>query len=93
MSGITSASNVDDVIAAYNNYLATDAQMKEWGSLLELDAAGVTTKVGLFSADLTDFLADCAVAKAILACNVPDYDGFSGWAVGVEWSTDTAIDN
>ena len=83
MSVITSASNVDDVVAAYNNYQATEAQMATWGELTKLASKSVTTKVGLFSADLTAFLKDCAIAIHVLACNVPDYDNFSGWAIGV----------
>ena len=57
--------------------------MATWGTLAKLTTGGVTTKMGLFSADLTAFLKDCAIAVAPVACNVPDYDGFSGWAVGV----------
>ena len=53
----------------------------------EVTASGddtTVTKVGLFSGDLTDFLADCTAATD--DCDPAEYDGFSGWAFGVEWA-------
>lgn len=43
----------------------------------------VVTSVGLFGYDLTDFLADCAETED---CDATDYEAFTGWAIGVNWS-------
>ena len=40
--------------------------------------------VGLYGGDLTAFLEDCAAAED--DCDVADYAGLSGWAIGVEWT-------
>ena len=40
--------------------------------------------VGLFGGDLTAFLEDCAAAED--DCDVADYAGLSGWAIGIEWT-------
>ena len=40
--------------------------------------------VGLFGGDLTAFLEDCAAAED--DCDVAEYAGLSGWAIGVEWT-------
>ena len=47
--------------------------------------------VGLFGGDLTAFLEDCAAAED--GCDVADYAGLSGWAIGIEWTTEVAISN
>ena len=48
----------------------------------------VTTRVGLFGYVLDDFLEDCATLEADGDCKVADYDTYTGWAVGVNWSGD-----
>jgi hypothetical protein len=48
----------------------------------------VATKVGLFGFDLTDFLADCAMASAL--CTEKDFKKFSGWAIGVQFTMTAA---
>ena len=40
--------------------------------------------VGLYGGDLTAFLEDCAAAED--DCDVADYAGLTGWAIGVEWT-------
>jgi hypothetical protein len=50
----------------------------------------VATKVGLFGFELTDFLADCALASL---CTEKDFKKFSGWAIGVEFTMTTAAAN
>lgn len=67
-----------------DKYVPTSTDLDAWTTLDP--ATGdtiVTTTVGLFGADLTDFLDNCALAT--LACAVSDYDTFSGWAIGIEW--------
>ena len=91
MSGITAASTVTNVLAAYNAYTATSAEITAWNS----GTGGVTTtktSVGLFGADLTDFLADCAIAVATTACKVADYDNYNGWAIGVNFASTKTSD-
>ena len=44
--------------------------------------------VGLYGGDLTAFLEDCAAAED--DCDVADYAGLTGWAIGVEWTPDQA---
>ena len=44
--------------------------------------------VGLFGGDLTAFLEDCAAAGD--DCDVADYAGLSGWAIGIEMTPDQA---
>ena len=48
----------------------------------------ITTTVGLFGADLTDFEANCAAATG--DCDPEDYVDFSGWAIGIKWTAGTA---
>ena len=44
--------------------------------------------VGLFGGDLTAFLEDCAAAED--DCDVAEYAGLSGWAIGIEMTPDQA---
>ena len=48
----------------------------------------VNTRVGLFGYVLDDFLEECATLEADDDCKVADYDTYTGWAVGVNWSGD-----
>ena len=88
MSTITSTSTLADVLAAHNNFAATTAQMANWVELTPLASGDASTLVGLFGADLTDFLADCAIATT--NCTSSDYDNYSGWAIGVDWTVASA---
>jgi hypothetical protein len=57
------------------------------GRLLVADADDtVTTKVGLFGADLTTFNEDCVAAEDTDICDPADYVDFNGWGIGVHWS-------
>lgn len=67
---------------------------KQWVKLTAAAPGGTadtvyTTTVGLFGADLTDFLADCELAAT--ACKVANYDNYSGWAFGINIVSTTAV--
>ena len=67
----------------------SSSDVGEWTKLTPATGDAVfTTKVGLLGVDLTDFLANCATATK--GCYVPDYDEFTGWAIGVEWTAASA---
>lgn len=91
MSGITATSLKADVLSYYNTFQATTAQQTNWVALANLASKPTGTKVGLFGADLTAFLADCAVAQgAASPCVVADYASFNGWAFGIQWTNGSA---
>jgi hypothetical protein len=46
----------------------------------------VTTKVGLFGADLTTFNEECLAADDTDICDPADYVDYNGWGIGVHWS-------
>jgi|APGre2960657423_1045063.scaffolds.fasta_scaffold373526_1 hypothetical protein len=49
------------------------------------DAVAVSTSLGLYGADLTDFYKDCYQYEDI--CDTKEYKKwYSGWAIGVNWS-------
>lgn len=91
---------MDELLANFKKGVtASDAEIEAWGKLkpatwdqaeelAELGDFNFTShiSVGLFSFELTKFLADCAQTEY---CNVLDYDAFSGWAIGVNWETGT----
>ena len=65
------------------DWVPSSTDLDAW---VEVDPATddtTVTLVGLFGADLTDFLDACATADD---CDETDYDDFSGWAIGVEWT-------
>ena len=88
MTAIEAASTLADVLAAHNDFAATSEQMTNWVELTPLASGDASTLVGLFGADLTDFLADCAIATT--NCTSSDYDNYSGWAIGVDWTVASA---
>ncbi len=47
----------------------------------------MTTTVGLFGADLTNFKSDCASSETDY-CDVNDFVDFSGWAIGINIAHD-----
>ena len=68
--------------------MPTSTDLEAWTELKPAtDDAIVTTTVGLFGADLTDFLDGCAIATE--ECDVTEYENFSGWAIGIEWTAAT----
>lgn len=87
MTDIGADSTLAEVIAAHNNFAATTEQMTNWVELTPLAAGEASTFVGLFGADLVDFIADCATSDD---CDEADYDGYSGWAIGVSWTVASA---
>ena len=87
MTTIEAASTLAEVIAAHNDFAATSEQMTNWVELTALAAGEASTFVGLFSAELTDFIADCATSDD---CDEADYDAYSGWAIGVSWTVASA---
>jgi hypothetical protein len=89
---------VDIFIAELGDVTATPAEIEAWGTLDDVlkFVAGTTTqintvvtKVGLFGFNLTDFLAACTAATDV--CDPEDYAAFTGWAVGVNWSSDATV--
>ena len=67
----------------FGDWVPSATDLDAW---VEVDPATddtTVTLVGLFGADLTDFLDACVTADD---CDETDYDGFSGWAIGVEWT-------
>ena len=65
------------------DWVPSDTDLESW---VEVDPAtddNTTTFVGLFGADLTDFLDACVTADD---CDEADYDAYSGWAFGVVWA-------
>ena len=83
--GITKDSTLIQVFEeTIGDYVPMSTDLEAWTDLTAADGDDlVTTTVGLFGADLTDFLDNCALATE--ACTVADYDTFSGWAVGIQW--------
>ena len=62
--------------------------MTNWGSLKKYVTGDVvTTQVGLFNVDMTQFRADCA---AFVGCYNSHYNDFDGSAVGVLWTPASA---
>ena len=69
--------------------MPTPTDLEAWTELKPAtDDAIVTTTVGLFGAELTDFLDNCATATE--ECDVTKYENFSGWAIGIEWTAVTS---
>ena len=65
------------------DWVPSDTDLESW---VEVDPATddtTATFVGLFGADLTDFLEACVTSDD---CDDTDYDAYSGWAFGVEWT-------
>jgi hypothetical protein len=73
------------LLAKYNEYKPSAAEITAWKEVTKHASAvaTVTTKAGLFGADLTKFNEECAELDW---CDVEDYETFSGWAVGVAWT-------
>ena len=83
---VTPTSPLTDVFAA-NPATPTESDLNNWTKITPLAAAEtISTKVGLFGADLTDFYANCAIASSV--CTATDYHDFTGWAIGAKWTWD-----
>jgi hypothetical protein len=82
--GITKDSTLADVYAdTVGDYEPTDTDLESWDVAAAATGSKTVTNVGLFGADLTDFLDNCATATT--NCDVEDYADYNGWAVGVQW--------
>ena len=90
--GITKDSPLIDVFAeSKDDFVPLTTDLNEWTTLKPFKGDDLfTTVVGLFGAELNDFLSNCA--KATEKCNVADYDNYSGWAIGIEWTVDEDTD-
>ena len=85
---VTPSFTLPEVYAA-SSPSPTESDLNSWTEITPLAAANtISTKVGLFGADLTDFYANCAIASAV--CSASDYHDFSGWAIGAKWTWTTA---
>jgi hypothetical protein len=92
---------LDDILfTELGDVTATAAEIEAWGTLDDVlkfvvgtttQINTVVTKVGLFGFDLTDFLAACTDATDV--CDPADYAAFTGWAVGVNWSSSATVDD
>ncbi len=79
---------------------ATQDEVAAWNSLIkiQIDPTGLytsdsslvnnnmTTSVGLFGTDLTDFKSECAAQPEI--CDVDNYVDYNGWAIGINIAHD-----
>jgi hypothetical protein len=74
----------------YADWAPSDTDLDAWEEVTASGEDTTVTKVGLFGGDLTAFLADCTAATD--DCDPAEYDGFSGWAFGVEWAPAEAAD-
>ena len=85
----TAPTTIAGLLANYNAYAPTGAEITAWNTVTKNAAAGdkVVTKVGLFGADLEKFNEDCVTYESF--CKVKDYEDFSGWAVGIAWTAAT----
>ena len=86
---MTAPTTIAGLLANYNAYAPTAAEITAWGTVTKHASASTTvvTKAGLFGADLTKFNEDCVTYESF--CKVEDYETFSGWAVGVAWTAAT----
>ena len=76
---------IDVFAEAIDDFVPLTTDLNEWTTLKPFKGDDLfTTIVGLFGAELNDFLSNCA--KATEKCNVADYDNYSGWAIGIEWT-------
>ena len=81
---ITKDSTLADVYAdTVGDYEPSDTDLESWDVASPATGSKTVTNVGLFGADLTDFLDNCATATT--NCDVEDYADYNGWAVGVQW--------
>ena len=85
---VTSSSTLAQVFAA-SIVSPTENDLSSWTEITPLAAAPtISTKVGLFGGDLTDFYFNCAVASAV--CAAADFHKFTGWAIAAQWTWATA---
>ena len=87
---ITSTSPLTDVFLAHiASFHPNSSDIANWTALTPpTGESNVTTEVGLFGADLTSFLADCAIATT--NCKSADYINYNGFTLYVEWVATTA---
>jgi len=79
---VTSTSTLYDVMYAHRAE-PTQTDLDSWVTITPLAAANtITTNVGLFGNDMTDFYSDCSVV-ATTECDANDYHNYTGWAIAV----------
>lgn len=87
---ITSTSTLAEVYTAQTSWYPSTTDIGTWADADHATGdTTYTTAIGLFGADLTDFLADCATATD--HCDSADYDAYTGWGIGIEWSATTPV--
>ena len=90
---MTSITDIASLMAAHNNYIPSNTDVSAWKTVTPyVGTDPITTKVGLFGADLTTFNSDC-LALGPAGCRPIDYADYNGWALGVQWSGTAVVDN
>ena len=79
---IASTDTLATVFAAQTSWYPNETDIGAWNTADHATSdTTYTTDIGLFGADLTDFLADCALATD--NCTSSDYDAYTGWGFGI----------
>jgi hypothetical protein len=76
------------LLLKYNDFTATATEITAWSKATPFKGDTTVTNVGLFGADLTKFNEDCVDMED--KCDVADYEDWSGWAIGVNFTPATA---
>jgi hypothetical protein len=86
---MTTPTTLAGLLANYNSYAPSTEEITAWKVVTKHASAGdkLVIKAGLFGADLEKFNEDCVTYESF--CDVEDYETFSGWAVGVDWTAAT----
>jgi hypothetical protein len=82
-----SITDVASLLSTYNTFTATAAEITAWKALTARSDAPADIKAGLFGADLTKFNEDCVKLES--KCKPADYEDYTGWAIGVNWTPKT----
>ena len=80
---MSSYASLQLILNAHNNYAPSTSVLATWGTAKPFSTTDlVATRVGLFGADLTSFMADCT-ASGTTVCTTSIFNSYTGWAVGV----------
>lgn len=82
-----SITDVASLLSTYNTFTATAAEITAWKVVTARSDAKFEIKAGLFGADLTKFNEDCVKLES--KCKPADYEDYTGWAIGVNWTPKT----
>jgi len=90
---ITATSTLADIFTAQTWGPSADEAAAWTAATKQLTASTVTTKVGIFTDDLTQFRADCVTAGST-TCTPATYasTAFNGIAVGINWTSSVAAE-